>query len=67
MYFESFFNKKNLFFGRTKLFVPRKEIGGINPENALGFIPDVIELETAKGPLNFHTLGKRELALNTLT
>lgn len=26
VYYESFFNKKNLFFGRTYLFIPNKEI-----------------------------------------
>ena len=54
----SSFNKKNLFFGRTKLFIDKEEIIEINKESALVIFPDVIEVVTKKGGLYFHALGK---------
>jgi hypothetical protein len=60
VYFESFFNKKNFLFGRTRMFIQRKEITSVNSNNAFGFIPDVVEVETSRGSLYFHAYGRRD-------
>lgn len=54
------FNKKNLFFGKTKIFIPKEEIFEINKQSALVVFPDVLEVVTKKGNIYFHALGKRE-------
>lgn len=67
IYYESNFNKKNLFFGKTRLFVPRDDVCEVNRESALLVFPDVIEVVTRKGALYFHALGKREAMCTLLT
>lgn len=42
IYYESSFNKKNLFFGKTKLFIPKSDIYEINKQIALLIFPDVL-------------------------
>jgi hypothetical protein len=42
VYYESNFNKKNLFFGKTRLYLPREDISEIIKESALVIFPDVV-------------------------
>lgn len=60
IYYESSFNQKNYFFGRTKIFIPKEEIFEINKQTVLVFFPDVLEVVTKYGGVYFHALGKRE-------
>jgi hypothetical protein len=60
LYYESSFNQRNYFFGRTRLFLPKEELFEVNKQTALLFFPDVLEIVTKYGPVYFHALGKRE-------
>jgi hypothetical protein len=67
VYYESSFNKKNLFFGKTRLFIPREDVSEVNKASALLVFPDVVEVVTTRGSLYFHALGKREAMCALLT
>lgn len=60
------FNKKNYFFGKTKIFIPKEDIFEINKQSALVIFPDVIEVITKKKGVYFHALGKRERMVEEL-
>jgi hypothetical protein len=60
LYYESSFNQKNYFFGRTRLFLPKEEIFEVNKQTVLLFFPDVLEVVSKFGAVYFHALGKRE-------
>ncbi len=42
VYYESSFNKKNYFFGKTRIFIPKTDIYELNKQKALLVFPDVI-------------------------
>jgi hypothetical protein len=64
--YHSSFNKRNYFFGRTKIFIPKEEVFEINKESAFVLFDDVIEIVTKKGRIYFHALGKRERMITEL-
>lgn len=66
IYYYSNFNKKNYFFGKTRIFIPKEEIYEINKNSAFMLFDDVIEVVTKKGVISFHALGKREKMITEL-
>jgi hypothetical protein len=60
LYYESAFNQRNYFFGRTRLFLPKEELFEVNKQTVLLLFADVLELVTKFGPVYLHALGKRE-------
>lgn len=57
--FESSFNKRNLFFGGTKLVVPKSHIIGVSASTMM-LLPNSIEVQTRMGPLFFASLFYRD-------
>lgn len=60
--FESSFNKRNLFFGGTKLIVPRSHLLGARAETMM-MLDNSIEVLTKMGPLFFTSLFYRQQTL----
>ena len=59
LFFESVFNRKNVFFGTTQLFIPKSHISGVTKETML-LVPNSLSVETIKGPLLFTSLFNRD-------
>ena len=57
--FESSFNKRNLFFGGTKLVIPKSHIIGVRAETMM-MLSNSIEVQTKMGPLFFTSLFSRD-------
>ena len=66
LYYESYFNKKNIFFGKTHLFIPVKDILEIDEKNTLVVFPDAVEVRTPRGEIFFHALAQRKAIYTAL-
>lgn len=66
LYFHSYFNKGNLFFGNTKLLVPKEDMLKLEKSTNAMIFDNSISIYTSKGKLFFTSFIYRDKAYDKI-